>query len=383
MSQVKPRLMLIGGPDVDSRLELMTCLASQFELAAVGSEPRLAKRFRGRYPYFDYPLARGFDLPADRRSMSALSPLISHWAPAIVHCFDTKPCVVGRLAARRAKVPAVIGTLPGLGALYTYDTPSIRQRREVFRRLHTLACHRSGLTLFYNAEDRQIFVERKIVSPRQCRVIAGSGVLASRFARLAERPEYRAEARRKLGLAAGEQMVLTVARLIRSKGALDLASAATAIRDAHPDCRIWWAGGQDKEALDALDSADLAILGQQLEWLGPRDDIEDLLAAADVFVFPSYYREGIPRALIEAAFAGLPIVTTDHVGCREVVANRRSGLLVPTRQPSQLAQAVVDLLRDRPAAKRYGRRARQLALERFELGKIAHQLSEIYRELLP
>jgi len=383
MSRAKPRLMLIGGPDVDSRLELMDRLARHFELAAVGSEPRLAVRFRDRYPYFDYPLARGFDLPADRRSMGELSPLIGRWAPDIVHCFDTKPCVVGRLAARRVKVPVVLGTLPGLGALYTYDTPAIRQRREVFRRLHTLASRRSGLTLFYNAEDRQIFVDRQIVSPQQSRVIDGSGVAANRFARLAEEPTYRAKARRKLGLVAGERLVLAVARLIRSKGVLDLASAASAIRDAHPNCRIWWAGGQDREALDALDDAQLTTLRQQLEWLGRRDDIEDLLAAADVFVFPSFYREGIPRALIEAAFAGLPIVTTDHVGCREVVANHRSGLLVPARHPAQLAQAVLHLLRDRPAAERYGRRARRLALERFELGKIARQLSKIYRQLLP
>lgn len=379
---IRPRLLIVGGPDVDSRLELMDRLADDFELAAAGSEPRLAEPFHRRHPYFHYSLSRGFDLTADRRSVSDLQTLIARWAPDVVHCFDTKPSVVGRLAARRARVPVVLGTLPGLGALYSYDTPSIRQRREVFRRLHRLAGRFSQLTLFYNLEDLELFVERGIVAAPKSRVIDGSGVSAERFAGLSTRPDRRATARRRLGLGDNQPLVLAVGRLIRAKGPLDLAAAARTIRTAHPDCQIWWAGREDPEALDALDPAELARISREVKCLGPRSDLEDLLAAADVFVFPSFYREGIPRALIEAAFAGLPIVTTDNVGCREVVIDQHSGLLVPPRRPGPLARAVLDLLNDRQVAQSYGRSAGREARQRFELGRIAHQLRLIYHELL-
>jgi len=378
--KARPRVVLVGGPDVDHRLALMDALSGEFELAAVGSSPELAPRFAERgYTYRSYHLSRRFDLWADARSAWELRRILSELDPDGVHAFDTKPAIVGRLGAWLAGVPVVLATLPGLGALYTYDTPRVRRRRAVIEKLHRLASKVSRATVFQNRGDLEEMVTRRVVAREKAVLIAGSGVERGRFDAVASDGERRRQARRALGVGDGAEVVLSVGRLLRSKGFEDLAAAARLLRAGRPRLRVLVAGPEDPEALDALDPAEL---GDGVDWLGARSDVPELLAAADVFAFPSTYREGVPRVLVEAAFAGVPIVAADAVGGREVVDDGATGLLVPPHRPELLAAALEKLLDRRELARRLATACRERALERFELGAIAREHRRLYHRLL-
>src|SRR5690606_10823081 len=119
-SIVRPRLLIVGGCDVHFRIDLMRVLADRYEVAAAGSEPALRDTFAGAgFPYHVYPLGRGMTPLGDLVSLLRLREIYRRYAPDIVHTFATKPGVWGRIAARGAGVPVVVGTLPGLGTLYT------------------------------------------------------------------------------------------------------------------------------------------------------------------------------------------------------------------------------------------------------------------------
>jgi glycosyltransferase involved in cell wall biosynthesis len=188
------------------------------------------------------------------------------------------------------------------------------------------------------------------VSAERTRVIPGAGVAADAISPAA-RPE-------------GVPVILCVSRMIRNKGILDLVEAAKLLCKRGLHFEVHLVGGMDPRNPTSLTPEELkgAEAGGFVKWLGPRSDIPELLAKANVFCAPTYYREGLPRVLIEAAAAGRPIVATDVPGCREVVIDGLNGYLVPPRNVNALADALASLLQDAQACERMGREGRQ----RFE-----------------
>ena len=119
----RPRVLLVGSDDVDARIDLMRRLRDEFDVAAAGTAPALAARFEENgFAYHHFPLHRGSSPLRDLRTLGALCLLLGRLRPDVVHTFDTKICVYGRLAARAAGVPVVLGTIPGLGSLYSDNT---------------------------------------------------------------------------------------------------------------------------------------------------------------------------------------------------------------------------------------------------------------------
>jgi glycosyltransferase involved in cell wall biosynthesis len=160
-----------------------------------------------------------------------------------------------------------------------------------------------------------------------------------------------------------------------------LIDAVAFIRAVRPDTQVVVAGSLDPEAIDCLSRSEVRRLRKEAIWLGESAEIPDLLACSDVLVFPSYYREGVPRILIEAALLGVPIACADNVGSREVVEHERTGLCFPARQPRALAGAVLRLLEDATLSLRLADRSRRNALQHFELSVIANQHQKLYRDL--
>ena len=177
-------------------------------------------------------------------------------------------------------------------------------------------------------------------------------------------------------------MVTMISRVIRSKGVLEFAEVAGQIRAVRPHVRCILAGPADGDARDRLGKPELTALRGSGIWIGPRSDVPALLSVSDIFVLPSAYPEGIPRVLLEAASMGLAIVTADAPGCREVVEHNVTGLLVPAGDGAGLREAIRRLL-DAPALRaRFGRAARRLAVERFDLSVVAAETDAVYRQLL-
>jgi glycosyltransferase involved in cell wall biosynthesis len=375
--------MLVGGPDVDARIELMRELDGDFRLVAVGTAPELQSHFQeAGFAYENYPLKRRVNPPADLRTLVSLTCLFRRHRPDIVHSFDTKPCALARLAARFAGVPVVVGTLPGLGSLYVNDGIATRATRFIYEWLQRIACHRADLTIFQNHEDAREFLDRGIVPAGRSTVVPGSGVNTDFFDPTKISKPERDQVRTELRVHSDALLITMVSRLIRSKGVLEFAAAAEQVHELHPEVKFLIVGPEDNESLDRLTSSELAQITQFVTWTGVRNDICAVLAASDIFVLPSFLREGIPRVLLEAASLGLPIVTTDSPGCNEVVEHGVNGFLVPIRDQAALAQAIVRLVENPEMRRRFGQASRQRAVAHFDLSRIASQIRSIYRQLL-
>ena len=377
-----PKVLLAGGPDIDARLDLMHCLNGDFNISAIGSSQLLHNKFLVEgFEYNTYRLGRQANPLLDLITVGQVLLMLRKLKPEIVHTFDSKPGVWVRLAARLAGVPIIIGTLPGLGSLYASDRLMTRLIRFVYERLQAFACRVSDLTVFQNHDDAHQFVAAGIVSQEKTAIISGSGVSTNSYSPAGVSKSEQDRAKRELGVQPNAMVVCMVGRVIRSKGVLDYVAAAQKVRVRYPNVHFLLIGADDNESVDRLSSEELSQIREALGWRGPRRDIPAVLALTDIFVFPSAYREGIPRVLLEAASMELPIVTTDSPGCSEVVRNGVNGFLVPVHDPDALSQAIIRLIEQPELRRRFGRLSRQRAVERFDISVVAEETRSLYREL--
>jgi glycosyltransferase involved in cell wall biosynthesis len=261
----------------------------------------------------------------------------------------------------------------------TFITAAVRFLYEV---LQKYANNASDMTVFQNHVDATQFFNRGLVKANKMCVILGSGVRTDLFSRSAVQKRDIQAVRKELGLQDGNVVITMVSRLIRSKGVLDFQKAAKIIADQHDSAKFILIGPEDRDSIDRLSSREISQVSKTVKWLGERHDLAAILAVSDVFVLPSFYREGIPRVLLEAASMGLPLVTTQSPGCVEVVQEGVNGFLVPPRDPSALAKAIEALVQDSSLRKVFGQASRQLALKRFDLSVIARATATLYRRLL-
>lgn len=193
-------------------------------------------------------------------------------------------------------------------------------------------------------------------------------------------PQRRAAARAALGLEVEDELVLHSGRHEYAKGQLDLVAATALLARSRPRLRVLIAGREGAVTADLERAIAAAGVADRVRLLGHRNDVPELLAAADLFAFPSLY-EGLPGAVIEAMALGLPVVAADIPALREVVEPGRSALLVPPREPAALASAIGDMLTDRERARAFGRRGRALFEERFTLERSVDGMLDLYRSL--
>ncbi|MGI9629086.1 MAG: glycosyltransferase family 4 protein [Longimicrobiales bacterium] len=377
------RVLIVGGDDVHKRIDLMKALSNRFRLAAAGSDIRRAEGFVDEgFPFFYYPMDRGANPINDARSYFFLAKMIRRLQPDLVHAFATKPAVWGRLAARRAGAPVVIGTITGLGSLYSSQDLRTRFVRSLYEPLQRRACHKSDLTIFQNERDLAQFIDTGVAPEQRSAIISGSGVRTevmdpSKASESAVRA-FRAE----VGAKEGDVVVTMMTRLIRSKGVLEFARAAQLLRESRPNVRFALVGPDDQSSLDRLSSRELEEVTESVRWLGERSEVRPIYAGSDVFVLPSLYREGVPRVLLEAASMGLPLVTTRNPGCEAVVDEGRNGYLVEVGDSEALAQKIGVLVSHPTLRKRYARESREIAVRRFDLRVVVEATATHYQQLL-
>lgn len=277
---------------------------------------------------------RAFSVVADLRAAVELYRVLREERPDVLHTHNPKPGLYGRIVGRLARVPIVVNTVHGLYA--APDDPWAK--RTLVYTLEALAARCSDAELVQNPEDLAL-LHRLRISPRA--ELLGNGVDLDRFDPDRLDPEVRRTVRAELGVRDDQVVVGTIGRLVREKGYPELLDAATRL---DPERFVLvCVGGDDPEKADALDRATIeAARARGVRFLGHRDDVAELLAAFDVFVLASH-REGFPRAAMEAAAMGLPVVATDIRGCREIVEPGVNGTLVPVRDAAALAAAITPL----------------------------------------
>ena len=378
---MRPHLLCIGGEDHSLRIPFLLALRDKgFQISAAGTGDPTPFAQAG-LDYHPFHFSRFVDPLADWTALKAISKLIADVRPALVQCFDTKLNMLVPFAARGLRDVEVVSTINGLGWLYSSSSPMALGLRPVYRALQRLADRWTAVTVFQNRDDQAFFMRHRMVGRRGQVVIPGSGIDVERFERAGATGSSPAELRKALGLGASE-VVITVTRMTRQKGIPTLLDAAALVHQHRPGVRFLLVGPRESEGPFAVTQAEIDRHAPYVLAVGPRSDVPALLGLADVFAFPTEYLEGVPRALLEAAVAGRPIVATRMPGCTDVIRDGQNGFLVPPGDPRLLAERVLDLLRDRVTAAAMGARAAQLVRKEFNLEITVARYAAVYEDLV-
>jgi glycosyltransferase involved in cell wall biosynthesis len=308
--------------------------------------------------FVQIPMTRaGLDPLEDLRTLAAMISQLRDVRPDMVLCYTMKPVIYGLIAARLAGIRRRHALMTGLGYVFSNDkaNPRLPQIRRIATWLYRIALQGDGRVFVYNSADADDIRAGRMVKPEERMMpVPGSGIDLAHFA---EAP-----------VPAGGPVFLMVSRLLRDKGVREFAEAARRLHAEGAAARFQLLGPRDPGPL-AIQPDELARWKAEgaIEYLGETDDVRPYLAAATVFVLPSYYREGLPRSILEAIATGRAIITTDLPGCREAVDAGENGLLVPPRDPIALATAMRRFLDEPDLAARMGRRSREIARDRFDV----------------
>jgi glycosyltransferase involved in cell wall biosynthesis len=313
----------------------------------------------------------------DVRALVELERLFHQWSPDVVHTHNPKPGLYGRVAARAARVPAIVNTVHGL-----YATPDDRwQKRAVVYSLERVAATCSNVELVQNPEDVETLARLGV--PRRKLRYLGNGVDLVRFDPARVDARRAREVRAELGVGPDDVVCGAVGRLVWEKGYRELFEAARRLRVRVPNLRIAVIGPLETEKRDGLTSVDVEsaeALGN-VRFLGYRDDVDECYAAMDIHVLASH-REGFPRSPMEAAAMGVPVIATNIRGSRQAVDPGTTGLLVPPRDARALADAIEDLARRPQVRAAMGAAARAKAQREFDQQRVIDITLETYERVL-
>ena len=300
-------------------------------------------------------------------SVIRLARLLRREQPDLVHLVALKPVLLGNLAARLAGVRRRVSAVAGMGFLFTGEKRG-GMLAPLVRWLLGMAL-RGSRVIVQNPDDARLLQEGLGVPAEDMELIRGAGVDLRAFR---PRPEP-----------SGTPVVMLPSRLLWDKGVAEFVEAARRLRAEGADARFVLVGEPDLGNPASVDERKVRSWEEEgvVEWGGYKKDMARILPRAHVVCLPSY-REGLPKALSEAAACGRPIVTCDVPGCREVVEQGGNGELVPPRDAEALAQAIQDLLLDREKRLRYGRAGRERAERVFGQDCVNEATLGIYRQLL-
>lgn len=315
------------------------------------------------------PLTRSGKNPfQELRSLWAMYRLFKRLTPDVVHAVTIKPVIYGGIAARLAGVPGFLAAVSGLGYLFIDDRGGVVKKLAL--KLYKLALNQpNSRVVFQNESDQQVLLDAGVVHPEQVVLIRGSGVDLEQFTQVAEPAEP-------------PVVALMVARLLKDKGVNEFIAAAQISQQRH-DGIVWQlAGSVDAGNPASLTSAQITHWHQAgvVQWLGEQSHIAELYQKAHIAVLPSY-REGLPKSLIEAAACGRAVVTTDVPGCKDAIEENVTGLLVPAKDVTALADAVAKLAHDAAKRQQFGQAGRELAERAFDIHAVVHAHVELYRYL--
>jgi len=317
-------------------------------------------------------------IPLSRSGKNLLKELDSLWAmfclfrqvkPDLVHLITIKPVIYGGIAARLAGVKAVLSAVTGLGYVFINQQGKTSGLKKLVSMLYRYVFgHRNIRVLFENESDRQSFCDSGTVKADKTVVVNGAGVDLQHFAIVAE-PE-------------GKVRVVFAARLLKDKGVMEFLSAAEKLHSLQ-DVEFVLAGDTDPDNLASISDAELAQIKNQgqVTVLGFCPDVAALFQSSHIVVLPSY-REGLPKVLIEAAACGRAVITSDVPGCRHVIVNGKTGLLVPAKNADALAQAIQDLVTNHDKRQQFGMEGRLFAEQRFGQQQIGDTYMQLYHQLL-
>lgn len=316
-------------------------------------------------------LARsGLSPLTDAATIFGMAQVCARLRPDVVHNVTSKPVMYGSFVAKAFRVKGIVNAVSGFG--YAYGSGSGRRPLAVMMdRAYRLAFSGERVrVIVQNDEDAAEVTRICPAAASRITLIRGSGVNLAEFHASPE--------------PVGTVVVVLPARMLRDKGILEFCEAAVMLRRKGVDARFVLAGRVDRSNRSALTDSELGELSRTtgVQWLGDCRDVPALLRDSHIVCLPTYYREGVPKALLEACASQRPIVTTDVPGCRDVVAEGVNGFLVPPRNAMTLAAALRRLIENPQLRSQMGRAGRALAEREFDARQVATRHLQVYQSLL-
>lgn len=311
----------------------------------------------------------GSNLKEELHTFRFLLNLYRKEKPDIVHHVGIKSILWGGLAARLTKVRCVVNAVSGLGVMFSGDKYGLKTRG--IMTVMRFSCHRKNVSqIFQNYEDMELFKKHHIATEEQCDFIKGSGVDLKEYAYTPE-PET-------LPI-----KVILTARMVKEKGICTLIDAAEILRSEMKEKVQFLLCGCLSNNPKGIKEWELHEWcdGNYIQWLGHRNDIKELLKQSHIVVLPSYYREGVPKSLIEACAIGRPIITTLSYGCKDTVNDGENGFLIMPKDTKSLADRLKTLINDKQLRVKMGANGRKKAEEEFSVVDVVKKHIEIYHRL--
>ena len=248
--------------------------------------------------------------------------------------------------------------------MFSSDALKIRALRFVGGNLYKYALKYNKKVIFQNQDDIDEFVRRKYVKREQCELVNGSGVNLKKF--------------KKNKIPAGPVSFIMVSRVLKEKGVLEYFEAAKIVKKKYPEAKFSYIGAIDKnQNAIKLSALKPYINAKTVEYIPETKEVEKYVAKCSVFVLPTYYREGIPRTLLEATAMGRPIITTNTPGCRETVVEGKNGLFVKSRDALDLAEKMTWMVERKDKLQEMGDKSYKICLEKFTISIINKRMLEI------
>ena len=278
-----------------------------------------------------------------------LEAIIKEIAPETVFSFMLTPAIFGTLAAKKCGVAKIFAMIEGMGRVYTFNTLKNRALKAVVNRLLKKSLKHADKVFLLNTDDVQYFKSKRLANESKLFLINGIGVNLEEFEFV---PPIE------------DDVFLLVARLIEEKGIFEFCEAADIVKQVETNARFCLLGIED-----TITKEDLAKYSA-VEYLGTTNDMAAEYAKCSVFVLPSFYKEGLPRSIMEAMAVGRPILTTLTNGCKDMVEDGVNGYKVPLKRADLLAEKMLYMIKNRQDNERMGLKSRRMAKERYCVHKI-------------
>lgn len=295
--------------------------------------------------------------------------LYRQYKPDIVHHVGIKNILWGGLAAKLVKVKGVVNAVSGLGVLFSGGRLGLKARAVLS--VMKFSNHKKNTALiFQNQEDTDLFLQQRIAEQSQCHFIKGSGVDLKEYCYTPE-PSF------------PPIKIIFTARMVKEKGIYTFVHAAEILREEMKGSVCFLLCGGLSNNPNGIKGEELMAIcdGEYIQWMGFRHDVKELLKKSHIMVLPSYYREGVPRSLIEACAIGRPIVTTNSIGCKDTVDDGVNGFLIPIKDSQALADKLRLLINNQKLRNSMGKASRQKAEREFSIENVIKKHLEIYRQL--
>ena len=318
-------------------------------------------------------------------SVLGLTSILRRIKPDIVQNFHTKPNIYGPIASKMARVPLSVSTVTGLG--YTFvDRPGVGGRiaKRLNLGMYSFANRLTREVAFQNPDDMELLKNNGGLRKSKGRFIpGGSGVDVTEYKPGTRNSDSALKLRESLGISKDAFVAMFVGRLQLDKGLVEFVDAARQLKKKRQDITFVMVGAPDPGNKRSVSEQVLAKWKTEGDviFTGRREDVPDLMAIANTITTPTFYREGLPRTLLEAAATGLPLIGTDMPGVREAIDHGTNGILIPPQNSKALADAVEELADDPEKSERYGEHSLSRARNEFDHKRVVGEYLKMYEEL--